>query len=125
LMILIILGKEYKLWSSSLCSFLIIIIIIIIIEISQEHTALQIRTMCMTKQIGFKITVFWVTTQCSQLKVTWRFGGTYRLHLQCKEQFEQNTSLKVSGKQKICWSDRFVINWSKNKNACTVCVIAM
>jgi hypothetical protein len=27
-------------------------------------------------------TIFWDITPCSRLKVNWRFGGTYHLHLQ-------------------------------------------
>jgi hypothetical protein len=31
-----------------------------------------------------KITAFWDVMPCSLLKINGRFGGTYRLHLQCR-----------------------------------------
>jgi hypothetical protein len=32
--------------------------------------------------VVMKSTIFWDITPCSPLSVNWRFGGTYRLHLQ-------------------------------------------
>jgi hypothetical protein len=32
---------------------------------------------------GKKSSIFWYITPCTPLKVNGRFGGTYRLHLQC------------------------------------------
>jgi hypothetical protein len=35
-----------------------------------------------TIRINMKRSIFWDTTPCSSLKLTWRFGGIFRLHLQ-------------------------------------------
>jgi hypothetical protein len=51
-----------------------------------------IKLQIIPKLVGFEVltavvmksSIFWDITPCSPLKVNQRFGGTYRLHLQCR-----------------------------------------
>jgi hypothetical protein len=54
-----------------------------------RHYIVSLLTASLNKQlkrpqanIKLKSTIFWDITPCSPLSVNWRFGGTYRLHLQ-------------------------------------------
>jgi hypothetical protein len=48
--------------------------------------------------VFMKSPIFWDITPCRPLKVNWRFGGTFRLHLEGRISREQDTSVKAGGK---------------------------
>jgi hypothetical protein len=50
-------------------------------ELITFHVELEILT-----AVVMKSTIFWDITPCSPLKVNQHFGGTYRLHLQDREE---------------------------------------
>jgi hypothetical protein len=52
------------------------------ITFSRSTTLLTRFTKYTLTKLHMKCTIFWDITSCSPLKVNWRFGGTYRLHLQ-------------------------------------------
>jgi hypothetical protein len=101
--ILIILGEEYKLQSSSLCSFLqspvasslfcpnillstlckICCVWQMMITLIRYGTFSQMTCNAMIETCScLKSSVPWDITPCNPLKVSRRLGGTYRLHLQ-------------------------------------------
>jgi hypothetical protein len=47
-----------------------------------QHRQYGIIALTVVSQQDMNSTIFWGVTPCSLLKVSWRFGGTYRLHLQ-------------------------------------------
>jgi hypothetical protein len=49
-----------------------------------------------------KSTIFWNTTPCSPLKVNWRFGGTYHLHIQGQRICRARNKCEAGGKRSSC-----------------------
>jgi hypothetical protein len=59
--------------------------------------------------VRLKSTVFWDITPCNPLNVNRRFGGTYRLHLQCsKNNLSKKPGVKAGCKHVICSSETSV-----------------
>jgi hypothetical protein len=59
--------------------------------------------------VVIKSTIFWDITPCSPLRVNRRFGGTYRLHLQCRKTSRAWNQSESRWQAELCFHAGFLL----------------